>query len=152
MGFEARLLGNKLCMALVHDDQYADCFETSILIRLRHFIPRTLRLDGDVAAELLQQPTQWILKPAHGYGGIDVICGWETEPGQWKSDLELIIRQDISYIAQQRMVLPVYPVEVFSVSEQNQSSFEAKCLLGIYVMGAFVAVVSGGSINSVGQI
>ncbi|MEJ2044787.1 MAG: hypothetical protein P8X74_00250 [Reinekea sp.] len=135
MGFEARLLGNKLCMALVHDDQYADCFETATLIRLRHFIPRTLRVDGDVAFELLQQPTQWVLKPAHGYGGIDVICGWEVDAEQWQSDLERIVKQDLNYIAQHRMTLPVHPVEVFSVAEQNQCSFEAKCLQGIYVMG-----------------
>lgn len=135
MGFEARLLGNKLCMALVHDDQYADCFDADTLTRLRHFIPRTLRVDAKVATELMQQPDRWILKPAHGYGGIDVICGWEVAAEQWQSDLARIVEQDLNYIAQQRMQLPLHPVAVFSVAEQSQRSFEAKCLQGIYVMG-----------------
>ncbi|NDL01320.1 MULTISPECIES: hypothetical protein [Photorhabdus] len=134
VGFEGRLIGNKLCMTLVHDERFRHCFDEDLYSKLQTFIPYTWRLSKEKLMVLLEQRTDWIIKPAHGYGGNDILCGWEVDQNEWELQLNTILECEFPYVIQRRVAIPEYPIVAFSSEQQKEYSMEAKCLLGIYMM------------------
>jgi hypothetical protein len=139
MGFEGRLIGNKLCMTLVHDAYFSECFDSAVLAQLQTFIPHSSRVGSANLDILREQQSNYILKPAHGYGGIDIVCGWEMAKADWLSALDRIVEQGLNYVAQRRVNLPHHPVTVFAADTKSLQHYEAKCLKGIYVIGGQAA-------------
>ncbi|MDN8541816.1 hypothetical protein QZH36_10220 [Erwinia sp. BC051422] len=133
-GFEGRLIGNKLCMTLVHDERFRPFFNEALYEKLQAFIPYTWRFDEVKLDSLRQQREEWIVKPAHGYGGNDILCGWELEQETWERQLTAILAQKLPYVVQRRVPIASYSVTAFSVAQQEEYAMQAKCLLGVYIM------------------
>ena len=47
------------------------------------YVPPTLRVDAANAAQLAAEQEQWVLKPAVGYGGFDVVVGAAVDARTW---------------------------------------------------------------------
>ncbi|RRO07648.1 hypothetical protein [Pectobacterium aquaticum] len=133
-GFEGRLIGNKLCMTLVHDERFRPFFDEQLYEKLQAFIPYTWRLDDMKLESLRKQREEWIVKPAHGYGGNDILCGWELDQDTWERQLSAILAQNLPYVIQRRVPIANYSVTAFSVEKQEEYVMQGKCLLGIYIM------------------
>jgi uncharacterized circularly permuted ATP-grasp superfamily protein len=60
-----------------------------------------------------------VLKPAHGYGGRDVLVGDETTPAQWDEAVRVGARQ--AWVVQERVAIPEEP---FPTCEGGALGFE----------------------------
>jgi uncharacterized circularly permuted ATP-grasp superfamily protein len=109
---------------------------------------RTLR--GGRAVELLPHVVEcreeMVLKPAHGYGGREVLIGDETPPLEWERAVQAALGEP--WVVQERVAIPE---EVFPVCEEGALSFEPFKLNAnpFYVAGAEVGAVARASRSSV---
>lgn len=158
--FRCRLSEDKAFFALVSDEQFAPLLEPAERALLERVVPWTRKLEarrtshGDATVELLDftvaERERLVLKPAHGYGGQDVLIGSETSAAAWE---QAVARgAGAGFVVQQRQAIPEEP---FPSLEAGRLEFVPLKLNvnPFYVRGAdvgAVARVSRASVINVG--
>ncbi len=79
------LLGSKSLLSLLWDDQFMSSFPDDDRTTARALVARTLQVTTDRIKQLLGERDRWVIKPAFGHGGHDVMLGSEICAGDWSA-------------------------------------------------------------------
>lgn len=154
--FRCRLSEDKAFYALLTDEEFASLMSAEERALALRCVPWTRRvaerrtLRGGRAVDLLphvvERREEMVLKPAHGYGGREVLIGDETPPLEWERAVQAALGEP--WVVQERVAIPE---EVFPVCEKGALSFEPFKLNAnpFYVAGAEVGAVARASRSSV---
>jgi uncharacterized circularly permuted ATP-grasp superfamily protein len=154
--FRCRLAEDKVFYALLTDEEFAFLMTPDEQALARRCVPWTRRVadrqtlrDGrpiDLLGHAVERREELVLKPAHGYGGREVLIGDETAPAAWERAVLKALAEP--WVVQERVTIPE---EEFPVCEGGALSFEAFKLNAnpFYVAGAEVGAVARASRSSV---
>ncbi|MFD7625412.1 hypothetical protein ACFV7Q_05085 [Streptomyces sp. NPDC059851] len=95
-------------------------------------IPRTVPLEHSAA---LTRHTDWVLKPADGFGGSGVVVGAALSPEQWHRALERAGRQ-APHVLQQRVEPDLIPMRFADAETGRTAEAEVACVLGPFLYGS----------------
>ncbi|MDQ6781202.1 MAG: hypothetical protein M3Z37_08660 [Candidatus Eremiobacteraeota bacterium] len=82
--FRCTIAHKKLALAALADPRYAAALSDGQRRAVREFVPRTIALRADAAADSLPDRMTNVLKPNDAHGGEDVVLGWECPAAQWR--------------------------------------------------------------------
>ncbi|HEX8752480.1 MAG TPA: hypothetical protein VF731_03610 [Solirubrobacterales bacterium] len=110
--FHAELLGHKALFALLSDPELDFGFSAAERAAIAAQVPWTRRVvegrttgphgeNVDLVAHLLEQRPDLVLKPAHGFGGHDVVLGWHQDDAAWEAALATALEAD--FVVQRRI-------------------------------------------------
>lgn len=118
--FRCRLSEDKVFLALLTDESFEDLLEPAERAFVAAVVPWTRKVEErrtrfrgrelDLPAGLLAHRADLVLKPAHGYGGREVLVGRETPAAAWEAAVERALREP--WVVQERVEIPeeVFPV------------------------------------------
>ena len=128
--FRCRLSEDKAFLALLTDDAFAPMMTEDERALVARTVPWTRKLeerrttkDGrevDLLSFVRDHREGLVLKPAHGYGGRDVLVGDETAPAEWDEAIHSGSGQP--WVVQERVAIPE---EAFPTCEGGAIGFEA---------------------------
>jgi hypothetical protein len=102
----SELYMSKAIFPLLKDPSLAPLLSENEKRAINALIPDGYRLDSSLKETLITlNQHEWVLKPALGYGGQDVMCGWEHSPQQWQDLLVNALDQDTPLYVLQKRVL-----------------------------------------------
>jgi uncharacterized circularly permuted ATP-grasp superfamily protein len=151
-----QLSEDKAFLALLTDDAFTALLSADERALVARTVPWTRKLeerrtlkDGrevDLPAFLRDHREELVLKPAHGYGGRDVLVGDETPAAAWEEALRAGMGR--AWVAQERMPIPE---ESFPTCEGGALRFEDFKVNAnpFYVAGGDVGAVARASRQSV---
>lgn len=87
----SHILGDKLNMALLHDENFNHRFSHRDLELIRKYIPYALRIEPvnfEKLEDVIQNKDEWVLKPGQGAAGKGVFVGKEMSQDKWKNLIE----------------------------------------------------------------
>ncbi|MEV4754700.1 hypothetical protein AB0J86_06250 [Micromonospora sp. NPDC049559] len=103
--FESGLYSNKGALALLSESRARGLLSTSEETLADRLLPWTRSLAGGADADLLdhcrRHRTELVLKPRVGYGGRNVVAGWETPEAAWAEALRTATEQ--GHVVQRRV-------------------------------------------------
>jgi Glutathionylspermidine synthase preATP-grasp len=134
MGFAYAPIGNKLMMALIHQEKQSGNLtpEEEKLVNL--YLPQTRKLSSELKQEILERRTSLVLKPADSYGGIGVLVGQDFSNTQWQESVESILQDNTSYVVQE-FVVSDRQFFSFCDCEGTLSQSIVPYVLGVYLVG-----------------
>ena len=124
--FRTKLAHKKSSFAVLSDPSYADLFDSAELGVVQKHIPWTRCVrpsrtvfhgsEFDLATLILNERSQFVLKPNDDYGGHGVCLGWETSKQDWQEAVKAALKKP--YVVQERVALektniPAYSDRVF---------------------------------------
>jgi uncharacterized circularly permuted ATP-grasp superfamily protein len=128
--FRCRLSEDKAFLALLTDEAFAPMMTEDERALVARTVPWTRKLeerrttkDGrevDLLSFVRNHRAGLVLKPAHGYGGRDVLVGDETAPAEWDEAIHAGAGQP--WVVQERVTIPEEP---FPTCEGGVLGFEA---------------------------
>lgn len=77
---------------------------------------------------------EWVLKPALGYGGQDVICGWEHSLQQWHEFINNVLDQDTPLYVLQKRVLGTRENHISMAPNGTFIECDNTSVLGIFIL------------------
>jgi uncharacterized circularly permuted ATP-grasp superfamily protein len=127
--FRCRLSEDKAFLALLTDEAFASLLTEDERALVARTVPWTRKLedrrttkDGrafDLLSFVREERAGLVLKPAHGYGGRDVLVGDETFPAEWDEAVQAGAGQ--RWVVQERVTIPEEP---FPTVEGGSLRFE----------------------------
>ena len=127
--FRCRLSEDKAFLALLTDEAFAPMLTGDERAFVARTVPWTRKLEErrttkderpvDLLTFVRDHREGLVLKPAHGYGGRDVLVGDETAPAQWDEAVRVGARQ--AWVVQERVAIPEEP---FPTCEGGALGFE----------------------------
>lgn len=132
MGLEYKILGNKILFAMMSDHQYEPYFSNEELYIIHRYIPWTRLFEEKLISFALHNQRSLVIKPADGYGGIGVLCGWEHREEDWRNTLYSLLKRKEKYIIQEK-VTPSTSEVYCSTPEGEIISQEVQLLWGAYL-------------------
>jgi hypothetical protein len=154
--FRCRLSEDKAFLALLTDEAFAPLLTEEERSFIARTVPWTRKLeerrttkDGrevDLLRFVRDHRAGLVLKPAHGYGGRDVLVGDETAPADWDEAIQSGAGQP--WVVQERVTIPEEP---FPALEGGSLRFESlKVNVNpFYVLGGEAGAVTRASRGSV---
>ena len=154
--FRCRLSEDKAFLALLTDEAFAPMLTQDERALVARTVPWTRKLeerrttkDGrevDLLSFVRDHRAGLVLKPAHGYGGRDVLIGDETAPAEWDEAVHAGAGQP--WVVQERVSIPEEPFPTF---EEGSLRFE---MLNVnanpfYVLGSEAGAVTRASRGAV---
>ena len=134
------LLTDKLNLALLSEHEDSDIFNSEEREAIKKYIPWTRKI---TAAEttygtekiklddfMIANRDRLVIKPSAGFGGRDVLVGFNTSPDQWKRQVEKAIRGK-KWLVQEYVPSFSY---VYQAGEQGCALFHA--VWGLFVFGS----------------
>jgi hypothetical protein len=119
--FRCRLSEDKAFLALLTDEAFAPMMTEAERVLVARTVPWTRKLeerrttkDGhevDLLSFVREHREGLVLKPAHGYGGRDVLVGDETAPAEWDDAIDAGAGQP--WVVQERVSIPEEPFPTF---------------------------------------
>ncbi|GAA0133597.1 hypothetical protein YSY43_04370 [Paenibacillus sp. YSY-4.3] len=137
MGFSCRIAGSKALFALLSDPAYQTGLSVEDSEWIRRHIPETRLLTIGNKAYALRERERLLIKPADGYGGAGIICGWEASEAEWGAHIDSYLSsasQGARAVVQERITPSSGPVVIAKTGGavyQEQASF----LWGCYLFG-----------------
>lgn len=113
------VLGNAGIMA-----DYLD--EADLAVLAEHILPTYQACDPKIAEDLQANPGGWVLKRNSSGRGIDMLFGWECDPGQWRRTLS---DQADDYTAQRFLPQRRVPITVLENGELRQQPMNVVAML-----------------------
>ncbi len=132
-GFEYRVAGNKAALAKawqLRDDGQLSASEARAVEEL---VPRTKLVTRSAMDELVARRGELVLKPAEGYGGIDVVIGREHAASAWKAKLVELVEPGAPRFVVQDYVQPQKRPVVISRPDGQLLSGLAHPVWGVFV-------------------
>ncbi|UCH95168.1 MAG: hypothetical protein JSV88_33670 [Candidatus Aminicenantes bacterium] len=133
------LLTNKLNLALLSQHQDSDVFSPEEKEIIREHIPWTRKIiPGETTYGrekvnlenfILSNREQLVMKPGEGYGGHDVIVGFNTPAAQWKQQLEQVLSEK-NWVVQE--YVPSFPY-LYQAGDEGCAAHHA--VWGLFVFG-----------------
>jgi hypothetical protein len=154
--FRCRLSEDKAFLALLTDEAFAPLLTGDERALVARTVPWTRKLeerrttkDGrevDLLGFVRDHREGLVLKPAHGYGGRDVLVGDETTPAEWDEAIHLGAGH--AWVVQERVAIPEAP---FPTCEGGALAFEALKVNAnpFYVLGGEAGGVARASRSAV---
>ena len=117
--FRCRLSEDKAFFALLTDEAFAPLLSAAERELVARCVPWTRRVgerrtwragrEVDLLPHVAQHREEMVLKPAHGYGGREVLIGDETAPAEWERALQAACAEP--WVVQERVAIPeeVFP-------------------------------------------
>jgi uncharacterized circularly permuted ATP-grasp superfamily protein len=119
--FRCRLSEDKVFLALLTDESFEElldpgerAFVAAVVPWTRKVEERRTRFRGreiDMPAGLVAHRADLVLKPAHGYGGREVMVGRETPAAEWDAAVQHALREP--WVVQERVEIPEEDFPVF---------------------------------------
>lgn len=132
MGMKYKLLGNKLLFSLLKDPAFNHFFTPSERKQIDEIIPWTRALNEKTKDIAVGERNNMVVKPADGYGGKGVYCGWAYTKEAWNRLIDRLYKQNQTYIIQEK-VDPL-PDQILHYSEETGfHSSRSNLLWGIYM-------------------
>jgi uncharacterized circularly permuted ATP-grasp superfamily protein len=154
--FRCRFSEDKAFFALLTDEAFAPLMSAEEQALVRSCLPWTRRVaerrtrrggaDVDLVPHVVERREELVLKPAHGYGGREVLMGSETPPGDWE---RAVLAACLGpWVVQERVAIPE---EVYPVCEGGTLAFRPFKVNAnpFYAGGAEVGAVARASAHSV---
>jgi uncharacterized circularly permuted ATP-grasp superfamily protein len=154
--FRCRLSEDKVFLALLTDEAFADLMSEDERALAARCVPWTRRVEErrtrhggrevDLVPHVIEHRPQFVLKPAHGYGGRQVFIGSETAGDEWERAVMAACAEP--WVVQERATIPE---ETFPVCRDGALAFESFKVNAnpFYVGGAEVGAVTRASRSSV---
>lgn len=154
--FRCHLSEDKAFFALLGDEAFGHLMTAEEQAFVRSVVPWTRKLEErrtlrdrrevDLVPHVLERRLEFVLKPAHAYGGRSVFIGDETEPAAWEAAVRAAL--GTPWVVQERVAIPE---EEFPVVAGGALSFERLKVNTnpFYVAGAEVGAVTRVSRSSV---
>lgn len=134
------LYESKSCFALLHEFREQSLLTLGEENVVAESIPFTKFITEETFSWIINYREELVLKPAFGFGGIDVFCGWMLSEDEWKEKIEEIIKEktNFEWIIQERVkpgihkanVLINEEVETWTVRELIGPRFHNDRLVG----------------------
>jgi uncharacterized circularly permuted ATP-grasp superfamily protein len=154
--FRCRLSEDKALFALVTDEEFAGLLSDEERALVARHLPWTRKLEErktthrgraiDLVPFVLAERERLVLKPAHDYGGRDVLIGSETPAGAWQ---QAVVRGlGAPLVVQERQSIPEEPFPSFESGTLELAPLKLNAN-PFYVRGAEVGAVARASRASV---
>ncbi|WP_434752341.1 hypothetical protein [Paenibacillus amylolyticus] len=137
MGISSRIAGSKVMFALLSDPAYQVGFSEEDMEWIRLHIPKTRLLTIGNKDYALCKREQLLIKPADGYGGAGIICGWKTSEADWRVQIDSYLYSsscEARAVVQERVNPSSGPV-VIANEEGMVYEEQASFLWGCYLFG-----------------
>jgi uncharacterized circularly permuted ATP-grasp superfamily protein len=151
-----RLSEDKAFFALLPDEAFAGLMTGEERALVARCLPwtrrvaqrRTLRQgrEVDLVPHVVEARTELVLKPAHGYGGREVLIGAETEPARWEGAVHAACLEP--WVAQEAVPIPEEPFPVCDAGTLAFAPFKLNAN-PFYVGGVEVGAIARASRGSV---
>lgn len=112
-GVHTEIYSNKVIFALLSDPQYEKYYTKEEQILINKCIPMTRILNDEItilngeSINLIEYITEnknnLVIKPAQGYGGENVLLGWNMPVKEWKESIIKITNSKDKYIVQEKV-------------------------------------------------
>jgi uncharacterized circularly permuted ATP-grasp superfamily protein len=154
--FRCQLSEDKALFALLSDERHAALLTPDERALVPRVVPWTRKVEErrtvhagrevDLVPLVLRERPRFVLKPAHGYGGVAVTVGAEVTASAWEAGVRAAIGG--AWVVQERVPIPA---EEFPVCEDGRLSFERLNVNAnpFYVEGAEAGGVSRASRGTV---
>jgi uncharacterized circularly permuted ATP-grasp superfamily protein len=154
--FRCRLSEDKAFFAVLTDEAFTGLLTTEERAFVDRLVPWTRKVaerrtrragrEVDLVPHILENRTDLVLKPAHGYGGKSVFVGDETEPAVWEKAVGEALASP--WVVQERVTIPEEPFPVFDEGSLSFASLKVNTN-PFYVRGARSGAVTRCSRSSV---
>lgn len=137
MGISCRIAGSKALFALLSDPAYQAGLSAKDIEWIRLHIPETRLLTIGNKGYALRKRERLLIKPADGYGGAGIVCGWKTSEAEWGAHIDSYLSsapQGAWAVVQER-VTPSYGSVVIANEEGRVHEEQASFLWGCYLFG-----------------
>ncbi|WP_339159102.1 hypothetical protein MKX50_08085 [Paenibacillus sp. FSL W8-0186] len=137
MGFSCRIAGSKALFALLSDPAYQTGLSVEDTEWVRRHIPETRLLTTRNRAYALRERERLLIKPADGYGGAGIICGWEASEAEWGTRIASYLSsasQVARAVVQERITPSTGPVVIAKPGGAVYQE-QASILWGCYLFG-----------------
>jgi hypothetical protein len=111
---------DKRCFAHLRNPVVQQQLDAETRTLIAKVVPETVAIDDDNRSWLLEQQPHWVIKPADGYGGHDVLLGDCVAPSTFARALA---DEQRPWVAQRRVVCPAQPWPTWSHDGSMQSRF-----------------------------
>lgn len=126
----ARIISNKLNLALLSEHQDSEMFSLEEREIIKRYIPWTRKIVHVDIAFLLSQRERLVLKSAEGLGGKEVFPGYMTSPAEWKQRVEKALEE-------KRWVVQEYvPSSCYLYQNGETGCTEHHAIWGLFVLGS----------------
>lgn len=134
MGLHYKIFGNKCTLALLSDPAFSHHYSPEERDIIARHVPWTRVFDGDMLDAAVEGRDGLVVKPAEGYGGVDVVCGCDTTDDEWRTLLSSLPAANEKHILQERLVPTTG--ELCLVAGNESAHFQTcQFLWGAYVFG-----------------
>lgn len=154
--FRCRFSEDKVFFALLTDEAFASLMTAKEKALVDRCVPWTRRVaerhtrrggrEVDLLPHVVEHRDELVLKPAHGYGGREVLIGSETAGAEWERAVQAACLGP--WVVQERVAIPE---EVFPVCEGGTLAFKSFKVNAnpFYAGGAEVGAVARASAGTV---
>jgi len=154
--FRCRPSEDKAFFAILTDEAFASLMTAEERAFVERLVPWTRRVEErhtrragreiDLVPHVLEHRPRLVLKPAHGYGGQEVLVGNETEPAVWEAAVMNAL--GAPWVVQERVEIPEEQFPIFEAGRLSFTSLKVNTN-PFYVRGAESGAVTRCSRSSV---
>ena len=154
--FRCRPSEDKAFFAILTDEAFASLMTAEERAFVERLVPWTRRVEErhtrragreiDLVPHVLEDRPRLVLKPAHGYGGQEVLVGNETEPAVWEAAVMNAL--GAPWVVQERVEIPEEQFPIFEAGRLSFTSLKVNTN-PFYVRGAESGAVTRCSRSSV---
>lgn len=136
MGPEYGVISSKGALAILWDSCKNKLLNQEEDALVRELVPETFWLTESTLADVLDEPAQWVLKPANGFGGYGVICGCEVSEEYWRTSLHGALSIGRNQYVLQRYVSSVTSDFFVATPAGEQTIQHGRVVWGPYIFGS----------------